>query len=67
MLDDGRKVTLEIVRAMMPEVLAGILASEKEKRLVAGNYAQASRVFDELISREPIVDFLTNYCYEAME
>jgi malate synthase len=66
-LDDGRKVTLALVRAMIPEVLAGIIAGAQEKRLVAGNYAQAAQVFEELISREPIVDFLTNYCYEKME
>ncbi|HUX89205.1 MAG TPA: malate synthase A [Gallionellaceae bacterium] len=66
-LNDGRKVTLEMVRAMIPEVLADISGGVKEKRLVAGNYEQAAQVFEELISREPIVDFMTNYCYVSME
>ena len=66
-LDDGRKVTLALVRALIPEVLGEVLAAEKEGRLVAGNYAQAAQVLDELIAREPIVEFLTNHCYATME
>jgi len=66
-LDDGCKVTLALVRTLIPDVLAEVLAAEKDGRLVAGNYMQAAQVFDELIAREPIVDFLTNYCYAKME
>jgi len=66
-LDDGRKVTLEMVRAMIPEVLAGITAGVSEKYFVAGKYEQAAVVFEQLIAKEPIVEFLTNYCYDVME
>ena len=66
-LDDGRKVTLEMVRAMIPAALAIITAGVNEKRFVPGNYEQAAVVFDQLIAKEPIVEFLTNYCYEVME
>ena len=66
-LDDGRKVTLEMVRAMIPEVLAGITAGVSEKYFIAGNYEKAAQLFDQLISREPIVEFLTNYCYDVMD
>jgi len=66
-LDDGRKVTLEMVRAMIPEVLAGITAGVSEKYFIAGNYEQAAVVFEQLIAKEPIVEFLTNYCYDVME
>ena len=66
-LDDGRKVTLELVRALMPEVLAGIDAGVNEGRFIHGHYEQAAKVFDELIAREPIVEFLTTYCYDVME
>ncbi len=66
-LDDGRKVTLEMVRATIPSALAGITAGVSEKRFVAGNYQQAAKVFEELLAKEPMVEFLTNYCYDVME
>ena len=67
MLDDGRKVTQEMVRTMIPAALAGITAGVKEKRFVAGNYPQAAAVFEQLLAKEPMVEFLTNYCYESMD
>jgi malate synthase len=66
-LDDGRKVTLAMVRAMIPEVLAGITAGVSEKYFIAGNYEKAAQLFEQLISKEPIVEFLTNYCYDVMD
>jgi malate synthase len=65
-LDDGRKVTLELVRAMIPEALTIITAGVSDKRFVPGNYEHAALVFEQLIAKEPIVEFLTNYCYEVM-
>ena len=66
-LVDGRKVTLEMVRALIPAALAGISAGVSEKRFIPGNYEQGAAVFDQLIAREPIVEFLTTYCYDVME
>jgi malate synthase len=66
-LDDGRKVTLQMVRAMIPAALAIITAGVKENRFIAGDYQQGAAVFDQLIAKEPMVEFLTNYCYEVME
>ena len=66
-LDDGRKVTLEMVRAMIPAALEIITAGVNENRFVPGNYQQAAVVFDQLITKVPIIDFLTNHCYEVME
>ena len=66
-LDDGRKVTLDMVRLMMPGVFSGIVAGVKEHRFIPGNYEQATVIFEQLIAKEPIVEFLTNYCYEVME
>jgi len=66
-LDDGRKVTLEMVRAMIPAALAIIIVGVKEGRFIAGNYEQGAEVFDQLIAKEPIVEFLTNHCYAVME
>jgi malate synthase len=66
-LDDGRKVTLDMVRAMIPPALAIINKGVSENRFIAGDYEQGAAVFEQLIAREPIVEFLTNYCYEVME
>ena len=66
-LDDGRKVTLEMVRSMIPAALEIVTHGAAQDRFIPGDYAQAAAVFEQLISREPIVEFLTNYCYEVME
>ena len=66
-LDDGRKVTLELVRALLPEVLANIKIGVSERRFIAGEYDHAARVFDELIAHETCVEFLTSYCYAVMD
>lgn len=66
-LDDGRKVTVEMVRAMIPATVAGIIAGVSEKRFIPGDYQQGAKVFDQLIASEAIVEFLTNHCYTVME
>lgn len=66
-LVDGRDVTLDLVRGMIPGVLTGIIAGVSEKRFIAGDYQQAAKVFEQLIEQDPIVEFLTNYCYDVME
>ncbi len=65
-LIDGRRVTLALVRGMIPDVLAGIIAGVSEKRFIAGDYPQAAQVFDQLIASESMVEFLTNHCYAVM-
>jgi malate synthase len=66
-LDDGRKVTVDMVRAMIPQALAIINKGVSENRFIAGDYEQGAAVFEQLVAKEPIVEFLTNYCYEVME
>ncbi|MGC2165528.1 MAG: malate synthase A [Gallionella sp.] len=66
-LDDGRKVTLEMVRAMIPAALAIVNEGVREKRFIPGNYEQGAVVFDQLISAEFIPEFLTNHCYAVMD
>jgi hypothetical protein len=52
---------------MIPAALTIITTGVKEKRFVPGNYEHAAEVFDQLVAKEPIVEFLTNFCYEEME
>jgi malate synthase len=63
-LDDGRKVTAEMVRDMIPEELAKV----KE---VAGNgasptYARAAEIFEEMSTSEEFAEFLTLPLYEEI-
>lgn len=57
-LDDGRKVTVEMFRTMLPEEL------EKIKQLLgaeysAGKYEEAAQLFDEITTSDEFVEFLT--------
>jgi malate synthase len=63
-LDDGRKVTAEMVRQMIPEELAKV----KE---VAGNgdsptYARAAEIFEKMSTSEEFAEFLTLPLYEEI-
>jgi malate synthase len=61
-LEDGRKVTADMVRAMIPEELAKV----KE---VAGNgatYDRAAQIFEEMSTSEDFAEFLTLPLYEEI-
>ena len=61
-LDDGRKVTAEMVRAMVPEELAKVQA-------VAGDspsYAHAAKIFERMSTQEAFEEFLTLPLYEEL-
>jgi malate synthase len=66
-LDDGRKVTLEMVRSMIPAALSVVHEGVKAGRFIPGNYEHGAAVFDELIAADHIPEFLTNYCYAVMD
>jgi malate synthase len=61
-LDDGRKVTQELFRQLLPEELAKIKSS-----LGAGKYDEAARMFDGLTTSDTFVEFLTLPAYEAID
>jgi len=61
-LEDGRKVTADMVRAMIPEELVKV----KE---VAGNgptYDRAAQIFEEMSTSEDFAEFLTLPLYEEI-
>jgi malate synthase len=58
-LEDGRKVTLELVRQMTKEELARIQTERGEKRFNSGHFSQATQIFDDLVSRPQLDEFLT--------
>ena len=65
-LDDGRKVTREMVAAMIPEEmqkireLLGIAFGE-------GRYTEAAEIFAELVNNDSFVEFLTLPAYERID
>jgi malate synthase len=66
-LDDGRKVTADMVRAMIPEELD---QARKELAGTAFNdalYAEAAKIFEQMSTSESFVEFLTLPLYERLE
>ena len=65
-LDDGRKVTKEMVAAMIPEEM------EKIRTLLGaafggGRYDEAAGIFAELVNSDTFVEFLTLPAYERID
>ncbi len=66
-LDDGRKVTAEMVRAMIPDELEKVKATVADLGEDTVTYDQAAVIFDKMSLSEDYPDFLTLPLYEAME
>ncbi len=63
-LDDGRKVTVEMFRALIPDELQKIRDELGAKQFAAGEYLAAASMFDQLTTAEDFVEFLTLPGYE---
>jgi malate synthase len=66
-LADGRRVTLELVRALMPRALERIRGAVGEARYAAGRYELAAELFDRLTADDEFADFMTVFCYDYLE
>jgi malate synthase len=66
-LADGRKVTQELYRSLLPEELEKIKALYGEKAFAAGKFDLAVQVFDQLVTAERFIDFLTPLAYEHLD
>jgi len=65
-LDDGRKVTVELFRQLLPEELQQvrqILGPAYE----SGHYEEAAELFDAITTSDEFVEFLTLPAYERIE
>src|SRR3569623_1694705 len=62
-LQDGRKVTADMVRAMIPEELAKV----KEVACDGATYDRAARIFEQLATATEFAEFLTLPLYEEIE
>jgi malate synthase len=63
-LPDGRKITAELVRALIPEVLADV---KKGLEGDVRNYERAARIFESMSTSEDFIEFLTLALYEELE
>jgi malate synthase len=66
-LDDGRKVTADMVRAMIPEELAKVKATVSAQGENTATYDQAAKIFEEMSLADDYPEFLTLPLYEAMD
>jgi len=66
-LDDGRKVTLELVRALIPQELERVRNNVGAAAFDAGRYPEAARLFEELTGRDDFAEFLTLPAYERID
>ena len=66
-LSDGRKVTLELFRDIMDEELQKIKQAIGDERFATGNYELAARLFDDIIAKEELEEFLTLVAYEYLD
>jgi malate synthase len=65
-LDDGRKVTREMFRKMLPEELARVRSELGEETWRAGCYEEAAQLFDEITTSDDYVEFLTLPGYQHL-
>jgi malate synthase len=65
-LEDGRKVTVELVRALIPEELEKVKINVGELTSYA-TYEKAALIFEQMSTSSEFVEFLTLPLYEEIE
>lgn len=66
-LNDGRKVTLELVEQMIGEELEKIKSEVGTERFENGRFEEATELFRELITQDEFIEFLTIPGYEKLD
>jgi len=66
-LDDGRRITVELFRQITGEELAKLRAQLGEAAFAAGNFERAARIIDEITTAETFETFLTLPAYRAID
>jgi malate synthase len=65
-LDDGRKVTVDLFRRVLAEELDRIRAEVGKETFAQGKYDLARTIFDNIVTRDDFVEFLTLPAYESL-
>lgn len=66
-LQDGRKITLEMVRRFTTEELAKIRKLAGDAAYQAGKYELAAELFLQLVTEDEFAEFLTIPCYQYLK
>jgi malate synthase len=66
LLDDGRKVTAELCRALIPEEMTKIRSLVGDQRFEGGHYRLARELFEKLATDDELGEFLTLVAYEHL-
>ena len=67
LLEDGRRVTIELYRALVPQELEKIRGMWGEKNFAASRIELAAKIFDQLVTEDQIADFLTLRAYDYLD
>src|SRR3989441_2804327 len=65
-LEDGRKVTKELFRQLLPEEVEKVREYLGEAQYDAGKYEDAAKMFEQITAADEFVEFLTLPAYEAI-
>ena len=66
-LDDGRRITPELVDAIRAQELEAIRSEVGEPAFAQGRYADAAALLDQITRDDDFVEFLTLVAYEAID
>lgn len=65
-LEDGRKVTLSLVRDLMQQEMERICKERGDQRFQNGHFTEAAQLFDQFIAIDKLDEFLTLKAYERL-
>jgi malate synthase len=65
-LEDGRKITADMVRAMIPQEMEKIRAQHGDNIFNATPYTRGAEMFEKMSTSEEFLEFLTLPAYEAI-
>ncbi len=66
-LDDGRKVNIELLRQLLPEVLHNVRQTLGEQQYARGRYELAATILEDISTRSDFVEFITLACYDYLD
>jgi len=66
-LEDGREVTAEMVRGLIPDQLRHIRSLIGDERFTSGHFDLAASLFERLATQDRLEDFLTLVAYDHLE
>lgn len=66
-LEDGRDITLDLVKAVIAEEMKNIEAEVGPDRFAGGKFDEAANLFEELVAADEVPEFLTLKAYDTYQ